>query len=95
MLLYISSPKVSIIMVFVFLILLANLRCVHTLVCKSPFKPTMLHAAGILWVFLDCEVIITVYTLQAAVEMQKPVGGVSRIYKVYIGQGKTRAGIVV
>lgn len=55
----------------------------------------MLHAAGILWVFLDCEVIITVYTLQAAVELQKPVGGVSRIYKVYIGQGKTRAGIVV
>lgn len=69
--------------------------CSHTLVCKSPFKPTMLHAAGILWVFLDCEVINTVYTLQAAVEMQKPVGGVSRIYKVYIGQGKTRAGIVV
>lgn len=30
MLLYISSSKVSIIMVFVFLILLANLRCVHT-----------------------------------------------------------------
>lgn len=81
--------------IYIFDPLSKSQMCSHTLVCKSPFKPTVLHAAGILWVFLDCEVIITVYTLQAAVEMRKPVGGVSRMYMVYIGQGKTRAGIVV
>lgn len=36
----------------------------------------MFYATGFALVFLDCEVIIIIYTLQAAAEMQRPVGGV-------------------
>lgn len=48
----------------------------HTHLSENPLKPQMFYATGFAWVFLDSEVIITIYTLQAAAEMQRPVGGV-------------------
>lgn len=63
---------------YIFLMLLASSqKCFHTDPHLSE-KPS--EASDVLchrvWVFLDCEVTIIIYTLQAAAEMQRPVGGV-------------------
>lgn len=51
---------------------------VHTCL-KNPLKPQIFYATGFVWVFLDCEVIIIICTLQAVAEMQTLVGGVTAI----------------